>query len=591
MTKVVLLWLASVLISVYASHLPRGGFAAPEGTPTVKVNTKFGSIEGFKVDKKDKFSANIFVGVPYAAPPIGERKLEKPEPVIAWKDTLKALKWPLPCAPHCSTVTKWIGDVSENCLYLNIFAPSAPPPPGGYPVAVWLHGGGFCFGDTEYYGYEGLAENFVSKGIIVVSVQYRLGPFGFFSTGDHVAPGNLGLWDQRQALLFLRDVLKDFGGDKERITVFGHSAGGCSTSLLSASPHSRDLFAQSYQLSGSAFVEWGNSQRVVGVSKELAKHLECPPTSCSQTLKDCIKSKSTDEILQASDKFGLSRNDLNFDWYHPYAQNEWFSKDYVHELKDTKPKPTLIGITSAESYLSSAYVPESLATMFSIHMGYTKDQQEHYKKEDLIKFIREFVATYSAFGKHADEAAKEIIDFYTGNATPEDLKYKRFYFARYTQLLSDIQFTVPTARDALEKAKLGWPTYVYLFDWTNPDLAESYGFYDGANHGFELAYLHGTFIFLDFEFTKRDHEIKKIFVDGVANFIKTGNPSGEDEKWPALPKDPEHDFPYFHMSEKHGVANNFFASKLDFWHKFNDKYHFDLIRGEYKHSKKTKDEL
>ena len=111
--------------------------------------------------------------------------------------------------------------------------------PAGYPVAVWIHGGGFCFGSAEPYGYKVLSDNFVSRGIIVVSIQYRLGAFGFFSTGDHVAPGNLGLWDQRQALVFLHEVLPAFNGNKKKITVWGHSAGGTSTSLLTGSPHSR----------------------------------------------------------------------------------------------------------------------------------------------------------------------------------------------------------------------------------------------------------------------------------------------------------------------------------------------------------------
>uniref|UniRef100_A0A914CR64 Carboxylesterase type B domain-containing protein n=1 Tax=Acrobeloides nanus TaxID=290746 RepID=A0A914CR64_9BILA len=110
--------------------------------------------------------------------------------------------------------------------------------PNGYPVLVFIHGGGFGFGSTSKYGYEHLSQNFVSHDIVVVTLQYRLGPFGFFSTGDYILPGNTGLWDQMYALHFLHQVLPYFGADPNRITVWGHSAGAASLSGLAISPHS-----------------------------------------------------------------------------------------------------------------------------------------------------------------------------------------------------------------------------------------------------------------------------------------------------------------------------------------------------------------
>uniref|UniRef100_A0A914ZEY8 Carboxylic ester hydrolase n=1 Tax=Panagrolaimus superbus TaxID=310955 RepID=A0A914ZEY8_9BILA len=203
------------------------------------IKTEYGEIEGFKYLMKNGKNANIFLGIPYASPPIEDLRLEKPQPPKLWNSTLEAKKFGSRCSPHNAEIVQWFGAHSEDCLYLNIFAPEISETSKTHPVAVWIHGGGFCFGDSEIYGYKQLAENFVSRGIIIVTLQYRLGPFGFFSLGDHNLPGNLGLWDQRQALLFLHKVLPAFGGDKERITVWGHSAGGTSASLLSASPHTR----------------------------------------------------------------------------------------------------------------------------------------------------------------------------------------------------------------------------------------------------------------------------------------------------------------------------------------------------------------
>lgn len=189
-------------------------------------------------------------------------------------------------------------------------------------------------------------------------------------------------------------------------------------------------------------------------------------------------------------------------------------------------------------------------------MGIKKDDQPNFTKQNLIDFIRNKIANISAFGTDAEAASKDLIEYYVERGSAEEKNNDRFYFIRYTdvcftlilivakqkffQLLSDIQFTIPTIRDGLEKSKLNWPTYTYLFDWTNPELIEEFGFYGGmlgdivalpcftcanilgANHGLELAYLHGPKIFKDFEFTDIDYQLQKVYVEGVANFFKNG---------------------------------------------------------------------
>uniref|UniRef100_A0A914Z156 Carboxylesterase type B domain-containing protein n=1 Tax=Panagrolaimus superbus TaxID=310955 RepID=A0A914Z156_9BILA len=224
--------------------------------------------------------------------------------------------------------------------------------------------------------------------------------------------------------------------------------------------------------------------------------------------------------------------------------------------------------------------------MFSIHMGIKKDDQPNYSKQNLIDFIHDKIATFSAFGNDAETAFKDLKEFYVERGSAEEKKQDRFYFNRYTDLLSDIQFTIPSIRDGLEKSKLDWPTYIYLFDYTNPELVEEFGFYGGANHGLELAYLHGAFIFKYFDFTPIDYNLRDAYVEGVANFFKYGKPSSQNHEWPKMIADDT--FKYFHLGEKSQIADNFFNQRLEFWEEFGEKYHFDLIRGEYRHSKKLK---
>lgn len=222
-------------------------------------------------------------------------------------------------------------------------------------------------------------------------------------------------------------------------------------------------------------------------------------------------------------------------------------------------------------------------------MGVKKEEQAEFSKEKLEQFIRDKIATFSAFGNDAEEAFSDLKAYYVDRGTKEEKQHPRFYFNRYTDLLGDIQFTIPVVRDGLIKSRLDWNVYIYLFDWVNPQLAKDNGFYDGANHGLELAYLHGNMIFTPFNFTRADEEVKKIYVEGVANFFKYGNPSGKEINWPKMSK--RHDFHYLHLSEHSQIAWDFFKERLDFWEKFDDKHDFHLVRGEFKLSKKVKEEL
>lgn len=129
----------------------------------------------------------------------------------------------------------------ENCLVLNVFTPVWQPddPVNGFPVMVYVHGGGFSIDSSVKYGDAGISKYLVRHGVVVVTIQYRLGPLGFMTTGDDVCPGNLGLWDQAFALQWVQDNIAAFNGNKNKVTVFGQSAGGASVDLLSLSPYSR----------------------------------------------------------------------------------------------------------------------------------------------------------------------------------------------------------------------------------------------------------------------------------------------------------------------------------------------------------------
>ncbi|KAE9547166.1 hypothetical protein FO519_009621 [Halicephalobus sp. NKZ332] len=201
-----------------------------------KFKTPYGEVEGFYYNTDNGKRTQVFLGVPFAQ----AERFEKPKPYPKWSGIRPAKEFSKGCVPiHLSLGT----DISEDCLYINVIKPEEDPETLlGYPVLVFIHGGGFIGGSSNKYGYESFADHFASERILVISVQYRTGFLGFLSTGEENLPGNLGLWDLAFALRFIRNLLPELNGDPDYITVFGQSAGSAAAHALSISPHTSGNF-------------------------------------------------------------------------------------------------------------------------------------------------------------------------------------------------------------------------------------------------------------------------------------------------------------------------------------------------------------
>src|ERR1700720_2188454 len=220
-----------------------------------QVRTEAGNLEGStSTDGK----VQIFKGIRYAAPPVGALRWKEPQPVPGWQGVRKATEFGARCMQG-----NVFGDMvfrdrapSEDCLYLNVWTPKASPD-GKLPVMVWIYGGGFQAGATSEPRQDG--EPLAHKGVVVVSMNYRLGIFGFFSHPEltkespYHASGNYGLQDQSAALQWVRKNIAAFGGDPENVTIFGESAGSFSVSALMASPTSKALLHRAIGESGAFF--------------------------------------------------------------------------------------------------------------------------------------------------------------------------------------------------------------------------------------------------------------------------------------------------------------------------------------------------
>ncbi|MDQ2833398.1 MAG: carboxylesterase family protein [Acidobacteriota bacterium] len=222
---------------------------------SIRVKTDKGEVEGLYTDDHQVLA---FKGIPYAAPPIGELRWQPPQPSAPWKHTLDAKNFGSHCIQPSSFADMVFHDPgpSEDCLTLNVWAP-AKAKRGSLPVMVWIYGGGFQAGSTSEGRQDG--QFLARRDVVIVSMNYRLGIFGFFvhpeltAESPHHASGNYGLLDQTAALTWVRNNIAQFGGDPSNVTIFGESAGSFAVSAQMASALARGLFTKAIGESGAAF--------------------------------------------------------------------------------------------------------------------------------------------------------------------------------------------------------------------------------------------------------------------------------------------------------------------------------------------------
>ncbi|XP_032440594.1 putative inactive carboxylesterase 4 [Xiphophorus hellerii] len=275
-----------------------------------QVQTRLGRLRGQYVSVKGKEAdVHAFLGVPFAKPPLGPTlRLAAPQPAEGWQGLRDATKQPNMCIQSMDVANELIDllgllisevpELSEDCLYLNIYSPANKAPDAKLPVMVWIHGGGFVIGSASSFDGSALA---AYQDVVVVLIQYRLGVLGFLSTGDEHMPGNFGLLDQIQALKWVKENIHSFGGNPDLVTIFGVSAGGISVSLLLLSPLSDGLFHRAIAQSGTAAMDVLMNDPVP-VMQAVANASGCSLES-TEKIAICMRNLDTDTILAWKDPF------------------------------------------------------------------------------------------------------------------------------------------------------------------------------------------------------------------------------------------------------------------------------------------------
>ena len=457
------------------------------------ARTQAGLVQGVTKD-----GITVYKGIPFAAPPVGDLRWRAPERPAAWTGVRSADKF----APACVQMPIVNADLgmeavstNEDCLYLDVWTP-AKSAQERLPVMVWIYGGGFTIGATSVSLYDG--SNLAKKGVILVSVSYRLGAFGFMAhpeltreQGGH--SGNYGLMDQIAGLQWVKRNIAAFGGDPNRVTIFGESAGGISVSMLSASPLAKGLFRGAISESGGNFAperqgrEGGeNMDSLTTAEKNGAAFLA---KLGAASIADARK-RSAEDVLKSSPP-GLGGSWPIFDGY--VLLGDQYKLYKAGRYNDT---PVLIGTNSDEGAL---FVPFAKADAYQ-------------------KNIR------SGYGEYADK----VLAAYPGSTDAEALRSSRDMFR-------DATFAWPTWTWARLQSKTGkGKVFVYYFShW--PPYPDKPQFKDwGAAHAGEIAYVFGNFS-ATMPAADADRSVSDMVSSYWVNFAKSGDPNGAGlPRWPAF---------------------------------------------------------
>jgi len=486
---------------------------------SVHVHTYLGTIHGKSVFTEDGLEMHNYLGIPYAQPPVGKLRFQPPRPVSLY-DKLQAFDFGAMCPQK--DIKKRTGEIAgdEDCLTLNIFK-KATNDTKLKPVMLFIHGGAFVIGSSETYDPTPL----VREDVIVVTINYRLGALGFLNFGNDVAPGNLGLRDQIQAMKWVKMMSIYFGGDPNRITIFGESAGAISCHALTMSPKAYGLMSGAIYSSGTMLLsrEDYKTSRTYRAAQGIADYFNCSSTSYDYNMLDCLQEVSLDDLIVNSSLENASA-DLEEDdstaWFpviDTYSRDPVLPTNYLTAMKNGyfNRVPIMTGTGLNDGGL---IYPE---------IEYGQFWENHGAK---------FLAIKSSFNlsetTHEENLEAQMIKhFYTGksNNLLETLP-------EYVNMMTDSLFLSPDQKLA-ELASQYVPVYNYRF--TFPGTNSFLPFYLAGReadfgeetakafnslkpvHADDLIYLFDLFALR----TEEEMEVRDTLVKYWTNFAKYGHPS------------------------------------------------------------------
>ncbi|WP_121988518.1 carboxylesterase/lipase family protein [Nitrospira lenta] len=495
-----------LLIVAACTQSPSHNIPPGLGAPSIQPDNTVVRIEGGTIEGTVSRKVLSFKGVPFAAPPTGPYRWRAPQPVIPWTGVRKAAMFGHDCmqAIETSAATTPNSSPSEDCLVLNVWRPAHQEPGERLPVLVWIHGGAYVNGGTSTPLYDGSA--FARQGLIVVSINYRLGRFGFFAhpaliSANEGPIGNFGYMDQIAALRWVQRNIAAFAGDSHQVTLIGESAGGDSVMHLLTSPQTTGLFQRAivmsghgrmhalggYTLSGGTPQKPSADQIGVNFAKSLGI-IDTGPRALS-----ALRDLPADKICGDLSTSWLLRSTLGPPTYAKGAIVDGSivitSPEEMLRRKKANKVPLMIGTTSQD--LSPAVPPSAKDPLAYFGLN-TKQARALYKADGLLM--------------------------------PNDM---------YAAAGADMTMHEPARFVAHQMTQAGMPVWLYRFSYVADSLRPKIR---GAAHASELPFVFGTLLARYGEaVTERDRRTESSVNAYFANFAKHGDPNGAGlPTWPTF---------------------------------------------------------
>ncbi|XP_028653836.1 acetylcholinesterase [Erpetoichthys calabaricus] len=512
------------------------------------VNTRAGKVKGTRLPALNGHVL-AFLGVPYAEPPVGKLRFRRPEPKKPWQGVKEAFTYPSTCYqyvdmsyPGFPGIEMWNPnrDMSEDCLYINIWVPF--PRPKNATVMVWIYGGGFYSGSSSLDVYDGRYLVYTEK-VILVSMNYRIGAFGFLGLqGSAEAPGNMGILDQRLALQWVQENIHFFGGNPKTVTIFGESAGAASVGMHVLSPDSRPFFTRAIMQSGAPNCPWATVSPTEARRRatQLANNVGCQGGNDSE-LVDCLRTKSPQELID----------------------HEWQVLPYTHSLFRFSFVPMVDGVVfpdTPEAMLSSGNFKETQILLgvnqdegsyFLLYgaPGFSKDNESLISREDFLEGVKLGVPHANDIGLEA--VIHQYTDWMDENNPVKNRDAMDDIVGDHNVICPVLHFAGSYAQHSLnlnnaQGAGSNSGVYAYFFDHRASNLV--WPEWMGVIHGYEIEFVFGLPLEKKLNYTIDEERLSRKIMRYWANFARTGNPND--------PSDPGRKWPVFTPSEQKYVGLN-----------------------------------
>ncbi|XP_026696480.2 carboxylesterase 1C-like [Ciona intestinalis] len=525
-----------------------------------------------------------FSSIPFAKPPVGDLRFERPQDAEPWSEVLDATRQvvsPMQDTSAWEQLKAYVvmddlskeenENVSEDCLYLNVYTNTVNNK-ANLPVLVWLYGGGLTMGGALGYNGQTICS---MQDVVVVIPNYRVNVFGFFTAGkDTNWKGNMGFFDQLKAMEWVKHNIKVFGGNPDNVTLFGQSAGALSVGYHVMSPLSRGYFHRAISHSGTA------TMPISMIKTGYAKFRNFMLESLNITTTDpdemvaALKKVSATEIMEAQtaafmkctmEPFGVSVDG-------DFVPEETLAR--INEPGSVAPVPYIVGCNNTEAYgVISGMIPEfESGSSEEGVIGFFKTIL-HWKSEN----------NFAVHGSNLEDTIKLILEKYSKKYSVDD---KQRWSKTAGEILGDIWFSVPSLLQANAHADAGHPTYFYYMTQTPTFCHSKDHIVSGdirlkvdsckCDHGDDLLFTfgipyHSAKLTSDVKFTKDECKMSEQWMNYIVNFAKTGNPNTGDKdvpvEWPVYkPSEMSHlvaQVP-FRVDKKFMKANHKLLSRVVF---------------------------